>query len=336
MMPLRAHITQGEQIGGPELALHRNFILLRIRHPVARVEYRRGSNRAEHACWDVRRRIEISRKWIGTECPRAAILVGGIKRRRNDRGVKRSIGRIADYAEVICALERAIEHSVGNANAGLVRPTKQFAQKSLRDIRRVGQSQPRSEVTPPHRSNGFWNAGIAREHPAPGRIRKFYRLLAQLERLDFIVLLPPRGDHVPPHAVIQRQIRTRAPAVLRKRSKIVAARIRRRRLSLLKSARRTQQEVGEIYPGLRGPIEEEVAVFDVVQLLGQLCVMKASAKGQAVRSHQLAEVVRCLVSILDQAQDAARDANVEALKIYLWQSFGRRVEWKNPACCRIG
>src|ERR1700757_3746462 len=101
MVPLRAHITQGEQIGGPELALHRNFILLRIRHPVARVECRRGSNGAEPPCWDVRRRIEISRKWIGTECPRAAILVGGIKRRRNDRGVKRSIGPTPVYLEFI-------------------------------------------------------------------------------------------------------------------------------------------------------------------------------------------------------------------------------------------
>src|SRR5579872_4389478 len=90
--------------------------------------------------------------------------------------------------------------------------------------------------------------GVAREKPSFGCAGEYDRLLARNDGLDFIVLFPPGRTHVVAQAVVEGEIGTGAPTILREQSEIKAAAIRRIRLPLHVRSRSAQQKVTTSLP----------------------------------------------------------------------------------------
>src|SRR5579872_5262549 len=112
--------------------------------------------------------------------------------------------------------------------------------------------------------------GVAREKPSFGCAGEYDRLLARNDGLDFIVLFPPGRTHVVAQAVVEGEIGTGAPTILREQSEIKAAAIRRIRLPLHVRSRSAQQKVNHVAAGFAGLAaevgpEEEIAVGYVRQ-----------------------------------------------------------------------
>ena len=171
----------------------------------------------------------------------------------------------------------------------------------------------RRDVAPLRRRQPARDAGVAGEHETERRVRVHLRLLTRHDRLDLIVLLVPRRHDVPPHAVVDRQVRLRAPAVLREHAAVLIAQIEHaaRRLDVV--ARRADQEVREVGPGF-GAGERERAVERRIRFEPDLLKLVLATELQRVRSqdprHAVAQVQR-VAGLVDAGDRHAHRERVE-------------------------
>ena len=95
------------------------------------------------------------------------------------------------------------------------------------------------------------NPRISRIENARRRARKHHRLRTRHESRNLVIFFRPWRDTVPAETVIQCQVRTHMPAVLRKQPNIFVARIKRIELALVVLAGHANQEIRKVHAGFR-------------------------------------------------------------------------------------
>ncbi len=151
---------------------------------------------------------------------------------------------------------------------------------------------------------------LHRSLPACERAWIDSRALPRPERLNFLADVGERRVHFPTHAVIQRQVRSYLPAVLRKEIGGLTSHQFMLRRALNVAVRQPKEIIGidavgtnviSSWPGSRG-IEGHPAVDVEVQELVEFLVAHIAAKLEIMISDDFAEVIAELERIADLRQ----------------------------------
>ena len=84
--------------------------------------------------------------------------------------------------------------------------------------------------------------------------------------MKLVVLFVPGRKNIPAQAVIEHEVGTYLPAILREGSDVFVANVERTGVSLLVGAGDSQQKIGEVGAGL-GSLENERSVVDGIGLM---------------------------------------------------------------------
>ena len=213
VVPPIANVARAQHEVHRQLALEREHVVVGVRRLIVVIEERVGVHRDERREVQVwirmlRRRVDRSR------AERIALDVVGAVGRRDERTVEErrrraqvvvAVGRHRVHDARRQSLECGVEPAEADANAAFL-IAEELAHEAVGRARRVRDAEARREVLPARRRERLRDARIGREDEACRRVWIHLRLLAGDDRLDVVVLLPPRRDDVPPHAVIHRQV----------------------------------------------------------------------------------------------------------------------------------
>ena len=180
------------------------------------------------------------------------------EQRRRGAGIGGAVGRVGADDSNGQRLDRGVEHSVAGPNAGLARPPRILPRTVRTSASRPSRCAARNRDCPAGARVRGTPGSLGNRMPA-GAPGKTTRLLARLEGGNLIVFLVPGLDAIPAQAVVQRQVLSDAPAILRVEAGIFVASIERLQLALVVLAGNAQQEIGEVDAGFASE-EDEIAV----------------------------------------------------------------------------
>ena len=138
--------------------------------------------------------------------------------------------------------------------------------------------------------------------------------------LDLVVLLVPRRHDVPAQAVVDRQVRARAPAVLREDAAVLIAKIEDAAGRLNVVARHAEQEVGEVRTGF-GAGKRERAVERRVRLQPHLLELILPAELHSVPAPHPRNAVRQMERIARLIDACNRHAHRERVEHEILDTF---------------
>ena len=162
-------------------------------------------------------------------------------------------------------------------------------------------------------SQGSGNTFVAGNHVARRSSGEFHRLQSRNDGFGLVLRVIPRHAGFPAQAIVQDQIRRDAPAVLRKKSVVLTARIENLRAGLGKRIRRTNEKVREIDAGLAA-VESITAIFVSVIALVNLVIVKLPAELDRVRSDYARKIVQDLIRVVVLPRAHDRQSNVEIVE----------------------
>jgi hypothetical protein len=141
--------------------------------------------------------------------------------------------------------ERREENSIPGPHAGLASFAEDAVQKSLMKIGRIRKTNTRRKFVVFRWSQRAWHSRIAGKDKPRWCIRVHPRLLAQHQRLQLIVFLAPRRQHIPPQSV-QCQCRPHLPCILSMQPNVFVAIVKTPRFRLVTVAWNAQQKIREV------------------------------------------------------------------------------------------
>jgi hypothetical protein len=189
-----------------------------------------------------------------------------------------------------------------------------FSTQAAGGLRRPGKTDAWRKVQFADGSERIGNSGISGIENARGRAGEDIRLRASDEGGYLVVFFRPGCDAIPAKAVVEGQVGTKAPAILRERAYIFVARVIRVELALVVLAGRADEEVGEVDTGL-GSREDKAAV-ELRNGMGiDLVGMKLRAELEGVIAEHLGECVGDLVGVVGLDELIGRGAGGVAVEV---------------------
>src|SRR6185437_8308049 len=179
------------------------------------------------------------------------------------------------------------------------------------------------------RDQGVRNALVGGIYQASGRVRKYLRLLTQVEGGDLVVLLRPVLHEIPSNSKIESQTRSSAPTVLVERGSILVTGIIGLRVCLVVEGRNSNQEVSQIRSSF-GSVEGECTVEGGIWIYVDLFITHLEAGFHGVGPQNLREIVRRRIGVIGLRQIGDRCSEGNRVQCYVLDSQDVRSQRHYP------
>src|ERR1051325_2114618 len=232
-MACRPDVAQAEHRVRTKLSLNGKVEVFRVGQTVCMPEgyFRVSVQRLERR--EIKRSIRlclcrVARKYEGKDLPVRtvhAVIERRFKKLLSAGRPEEAERNVAHFLELAQILKRIIKNSGAGTNAGFSGAASQFCKKPFRRSRRISQAHARGNRVVLGWGQRLWNSWVAREQQTLRSLCKDDGLPAWNDCADLVLRVIPGLAEFPAQAKIESQTGVYAPAVLTKKTEILAARI---------------------------------------------------------------------------------------------------------------